>query len=169
VNFTPVVIADQGELEKAFIGSQCDIMVNDVAALASFVTAQGANGSKYALLPFRISADVLSGVVRKDDPRWFDIVRWTQYALITAEDLGITKTNIDTFAKSEDPAVRRFLGLEGDFGKAMGINNAWAANIVKSVGNLAEVYNRNVAPLGIPRGANALWRDGGLQFSPAMR
>ena len=108
-------------------------------------------------------------MVRKGDDKWLDLVRWTFFALSSAEEAGVTSRNIDSFANSSDPAVRRLLGLEGDLGKALGVDNRWAYNVVKQVGSSAEVWDRDIAPLGIPRGLNNLWNHGGLFYPPPVR
>jgi general L-amino acid transport system substrate-binding protein len=108
-------------------------------------------------------------MVRKGDDKWFDITRWTFIAMITAEEKGITSTNVDSFMTSTDPDVRRLLGLEGDMGKALGLDNKWAYNVIKSVGNFGEMWDRNITPMGVPRGINNIWSKGGLQYAPPIR
>ena len=108
-------------------------------------------------------------MVRKGDDKYFDVVRWSFLAMLQAEESGITTKNVDQMLTSTDPTVRRFVGAEGDLGKALGIDNKWAVNIVKAVGNFAEVWDRNITPLGIPRGSNNLWNKGGLMYAPPMR
>jgi general L-amino acid transport system substrate-binding protein len=105
--------------------------------------------------------------VRKGDERWFDIVRWTHFALVTAEISGITSDNIDSFANSKDPRIRRFLGEEGDLGPTLGLDTKWAYNVVKAVGNFGQIWNRNV--VGVDRGLNNVWTKGGLQYAPPFR
>jgi general L-amino acid transport system substrate-binding protein len=108
-------------------------------------------------------------VVRHGDQRWEDLVRWSFYAMLEAEELGITSQNIDQQMTSTNPAIQRFVGATGDFGRMLGVDNRWAYNIVKQVGNYAEIYQRNIAPLGIERAQNRLWRDGGLMYAPPLR
>ena len=108
-------------------------------------------------------------MVRKGDDKWFDIVRWTFAAMITAEEKGITSKNIDSFMDSKDPDIRRLLGLEGDMGKALGIDPKWAYNVIKQVGNYGEVWDRDITPMGVPRGINNIWTKGGLQYAPPIR
>ena len=169
LRFTPVVIENIEEIRQAFINRRCDAYTTDASSLASFAAAQGANSNRYLLLPEIISKEPLGPVVRKGDPRFFDIVRWTHYALLTAEELGITQANIDSFANSTNPDVQRFMGRTGDLGRMMGLENNWAVNVIKAVGNYGEIWERNMTPIGFPRGPNNLWNRGGLQYAPPMR
>lgn len=169
IRFTPVVIENIEEIRSAFINRRCDAYTTDASSLASFAAAQGANANRYLLLPEIISKEPLGPVVRKGDPRFFDIVRWTHYALLTAEELGITQANIDSFANSTNPDVQRFMGRTGDLGRMMGLEANWAVNIIKAVGNYGEIWERNMTPIGFPRGPNNLWNRGGLQYAPPMR
>ena len=169
LRFTPVVIENIEEIRSAFINRRCDAYTTDASSLASFAAAQGANANRYLLLPEIISKEPLGPVVRKGDPRFFDIVRWTHYALLTAEELGITQANIDSFANSTNPDIQRFMGRTGDLGRMMGLEANWAVNIIKAVGNYGEIWERNMTPIGFPRGPNNLWNNGGLQYAPPMR
>jgi len=169
LRFTPVVIENIEEIRQAFINRRCDAYTTDASSLASFAAAQGANANRYLLLPEIISKEPLGPVVRKGDPRFFDIVRWTHYALLTAEELGITQANIDSFANSTNPDIQRFMGRTGDLGRMMGLEANWAVNIIKAVGNYGEIWERNMTPIGFPRGPNNLWNRGGLQYAPPMR
>jgi general L-amino acid transport system substrate-binding protein len=108
-------------------------------------------------------------MVRKGDDKWFDLVRWTFIAMITAEEKGITQANVDSFMTSNDPDIRRLLGLEGEMGKALGVDNKWAYNVIKAVGNFGEMWDRNITPMGVPRGINNIWSKGGLQYAPPIR
>ncbi|HZF77960.1 MAG TPA: amino acid ABC transporter substrate-binding protein [Acetobacteraceae bacterium] len=169
MRFTPVIIDNIEELRAAFINGRCDAYTNDASSLASFAASQGPNMSRYLLLPEIISKEPLGPVVRKGDWRFFDIVRWSHFALITAEELGINSENIDSFANSTNPDVQRFLGRTGDLGRSMGLDNDWAVRIIRQVGNFSEVWERNITPIGIQRGINNLWNKGGLQYAPPMR
>lgn len=169
VNYKPVTFADGEELRKAFLARRCDVYMSDASSLANFKASLGAGGDKYLLLPEVISKEPLGGAVRKGDDRWLDIVRYAHYAMVTAEEMGITAANIKTFGDSKDPAVRRFMGLEGDLGASMGLDNRWAVNIVSAVGNYGEMWERSFAATGLPRGLNRLWSAGGLQYAPPMR
>ena len=169
IRFTPVVIENIEEIRTAFINRRCDAYTTDASSLASFRAAQGANAARFLLLPEIISKEPLGPVVRKGDWRFFDIVRWTHFALITAEELGITAANIDSFANSTNPDVQRFLGRSGDLGQMLGLPNNWTVNVIKAVGNYGEIWERNMTPIGFPRGPNNLWNNGGLQYAPPMR
>jgi general L-amino acid transport system substrate-binding protein len=168
MRFTPVIIEQVEEIRAAFVSGRCDAYTNDASSLASFRAGQG-NGDDFLMLPEIISKEPLGAVVRKGDWRFFDIVRWSHFAMVTAEELGITSQNIDSFANNPNPDVQRLLGRSGDFGRAMGIENDWAVKIIRQVGNLAEAWERNITPIGIPRGINALWTRGGLQYAPPIR
>ena len=108
-------------------------------------------------------------MVRKGDDKFFDLVRWTLFAMLQAEESGVSSKNVDEMLKSTNPDIRRLLGTEGDMGKALGVDNKWAVNIIKGVGNYGEMWDRTVAPLGIPRGINNLWNKGGLHYPPPIR
>jgi general L-amino acid transport system substrate-binding protein len=124
------------------------------------------------ILPDIISKEPLAPVVRQGDDQWFNIVKWTHFAMLNAEELGVTSKNVDDMMKSENPDIRRLLGVEGDQGKGFGLANNWAYTVIKQVGNYAEVFDRNVgdgSALKIKRGLNALWNKGGLQYAPPVR
>ena len=169
MKFTPILIADITEIQAAFLSGRCDAYSTDASALATFRFSQGPKAEDLMLLPDIISKEPLGVMVRKGDDKWFDLVRWTFAAMITAEEKGITSKNIDTFADSKDPDIRRLLGLEGAMGKALGLDPKWAYNVVKQVGNFAEVWDRNITPMGVPRGINNIWTKGGLQYAPPIR
>ncbi|MCC7283884.1 MAG: amino acid ABC transporter substrate-binding protein [Acetobacteraceae bacterium] len=168
IRFTPVVIENVEELRNAFIAGRCDAYTNDSSSLASFRATQ-ANAEDYVLLPEIISKEPLGPVVRKGDDRFFDIVRWTSFAMLTAEEFGITQANVDSFATNTNPDIQRFMGRTGDLGKMMGLDNDWAVKVIKAVGNFGEVWDRNITPLGVPRGINNLWTKGGLHYAPPIR
>lgn len=169
MRFTPVVIEQPEEIRQAFRSGRCDAYTNDASSLASFRAAEGPAGEQYILLPEIISKEPLGAVVRKGDWRFFDIVRWSHFAMITAEEHGITSRNIDQFMTSTNPDIQRLLGRSGDFGRAMGIDNEWAVRIIRQVGNFGEAWERNITPIGVPRGINNLWTKGGLQYAPPIR
>ena len=121
------------------------------------------------VLPDRISKEPLGGAVRKGDEQWLDIVKWTLFALVAAEELGVTQANVDEMLKSPVPAIQRLLGVAGDHGKLMGLDNRWAYNAIKAVGNYGEIYDRHFGPIGLPRGPNNLWTHGGLMYAPPIR
>ncbi|MFZ6762330.1 amino acid ABC transporter substrate-binding protein [Pseudoroseomonas sp. WGS1072] len=169
MSFSPLVIADLEELRAAFINGRCDAFTTDASSLAAFRYAQGPNADKYFLIPGVISKEPLGSVVRKGDFKFFDVVRWTHFAQLTAEELGITSKNLDSFADSNSPEVQRFLGRTGDLGKMLGLQPDWAVQIVRQVGNFGEMWDRNIGPLGVDRGINNLWNKGGIQYAPPMR
>ncbi len=163
----PVVIENTAELSKAFFAGRCDCLTSDASQLAG-IRAVAPNPSDYKILPEIISKEPLAPAVRHGDDQWMDIVNYSVMALIEAEELGITSQNIDEMMKSTDPKVQRFLGVTPGNGKALGLDEKWAYNIIKQVGNYGEVFERNVGvhtPLMIERGLNALWNKGGLMYS----
>jgi general L-amino acid transport system substrate-binding protein len=169
MKFTPILIQDLAELRGAFLSGRCDAYSTDASALATFRYSQGDNAEQFVVLPDIISKEPLGVMVRKSDEKWFDIVRWSFIAMVAAEEKGITSKNIDTFVDSKDPDIRRLLGLEGDMGKSLGLDNKWAYNMIKLVGNFGEVWDRNITPMGVPRGINNIWTKGGLQYAPPIR
>jgi len=168
IKFTPILIQDLAEIQNAFLAGRCDAYSTDSSSLATFRATQPVK-EDFVLLPNIISKEPLGGVVRKGDDKWFDVVRWTYFATITAEELGLDSSNVDTALTSTNPDVRRLVGLEGDMGKALGLDNKWAYNAIKQVGNFGEIWNRNIAVLGVPRGINNIWTKGGLVYAPPIR
>jgi len=169
MRFTPLIIENLEELRAAFIAGRCDAFTTDASSLAAFRFTQGPNASQYVLLPEIISKEPLGTAVRKGDWKFFDIVRWAHFAQLTAEELGITSQNIESFRGNANPEIARFMGTTGDLGRSMGLSNDWAVQIVRQVGNFAEMWDRNITPLGVPRGMNRLWSQGGIQYAPPMR
>ena len=169
LKFTPILIQDITEIRGAFLSGRCDAYSTDSSALATFRFTQGQAANDLILLPDIISKEPLGPVVRKGDDKWFDIVRWSYAAAVTAEEKGITSKNVDTFMNSTDPDIRRMLGLEGDMGKALGLDGKWAYNLIKQVGNYGEQWDRSISEMGVPRGINNLWTKGGLQYAPPIR
>lgn len=123
----------------------------------------------YVLLPERLSKEPLAPAIKAGDDQWLEIVNWTVYATIQAEEWGITSANVDEFLKSEDPAIQRFLGVDPSLAEAIGFQPDWAYKIIKTVGNYGEIYERHLAPLGWERGYNDIWTNGGLLYSPPFR
>ena len=165
-----VVFATDDEATKAYDSGRCDAYTTDASGLYS-ERLKMSNPDDNIVLPEIISKEPLGPSVRKDDIQWFEIVQWTHYALVTAEELGVTQANVDEKLKSDNPAIRRLLGVEGDFGKGLGLTNDWAYRIIKAVGNYGEIFERNVgmgSPIKISRGLNALWNKGGLQYAPPI-
>jgi general L-amino acid transport system substrate-binding protein len=171
MKFEPVSFATDDETVKAYDSGRCDVYTTDASGLYA-ERLKLAAPDDHIVLPEIISKEPLGPSVRKDDVQWFQIVQWVHYALITAEEDGVTKANVDEKLKSENPEIRRLLGLEGDFGKGLGLTNDWAYRIIKAVGNYGESFDRNVgdgSPIKIKRGLNALWTKGGLQYAPPIR
>jgi general L-amino acid transport system substrate-binding protein len=169
MKFTPILVADITEIQAAFLSGRCDAYSTDASALATFRFSQGAKAEDLLLLPDIISKEPLGVMVRKGDDKWFDLVRWTFAAMITAEEKDITSQNIDTFKDTKDPDIRRLLGMEGDLGKQLGVDPKWAYNVIKQVGNFGEMWDRSITPMGVPRGINNIWTKGGLQYAPPVR
>ena len=169
LKFTPVLIDDTNQLRAAFLSGRCDSYSTDSSSLAAFRYNEKEKGQGFVILPEIISKEPLAPAVRKGDDKWYDLIRWTQFAMVTAEELGIDSANVETSTASTNPDVRRLLGVEADLGKSLGVDNRWAYAIVKQVGNAAEVWDRDIAPLGIPRGRNAPAARGGLAYAPPLR
>ena len=167
----PVVIESTPELAKTFFAGRCDVLTSDASQLAS-TRSVAPNPADYIILPELISKEPLAPVVRHGDDQWYDIVNFSVLAMIAAEELGITSKNVDNMVNNLDPKVMRFLGVTAGNGKALGIDEKWAYNIVKQIGNYGEVFERNVGvntPLKIERGLNALWTKGGLMYAPPFK
>ncbi|MBV8166537.1 MAG: amino acid ABC transporter substrate-binding protein, partial [Alphaproteobacteria bacterium] len=172
MDFKPVVIAELNELEAAFVAGRCDVYTTDASGLASFRAARSGDPKAFVILPERISKEPLAPVVRQGDDDWFNVVEWTVYALLEAEEKGITQANVEEMKKSEDPNIKRILGVTPGMGKALNLDEAWVVNIVKAVGNYGEIFERNVgegSPLQLRRGQNDLWTKGGLMYAMPIR
>ncbi|MBE0500858.1 MAG: amino acid ABC transporter substrate-binding protein [Desulfuromonadales bacterium] len=171
MDWKPVVIESTSELAKTFFAGRCDVLTSDASQLAGS-RAISPNPQDYIILPEIISKEPLAPAVRHGDDQWRDIVDFSVLAMINAEELGITSKNVDQMLKSTDPAVQRFLGVIEGNGAALGLNEKWAYNIIKQVGNYGEIFENNVGAkttLGLERGLNALWTDGGLMYSPPFK
>jgi general L-amino acid transport system substrate-binding protein len=172
MEFKPVVIEDLKEIEAAFFAGRCDVYTTDASGLASTRAVKTSNAADYVILPEIISKEPLAPAVRHGDDEFFDIVKWTVYALLEAEESGVTSANVDQMLKSENPNVKRLLGVTAGMGKNLGLDEQWAYRIVKQVGNYGEIFERNVGastPLKLQRGVNALWTKGGLMYAPPFR
>lgn len=159
------------EVLKAYDGGQCDVFTADISQLYA-LRLRLTKPKDSMILPDVISKEPLAPVVRQRDDDWMMLVKWTLYAMINAEELGITSKNIDEALKSKKPDVMRLVGTEGAYGEEVGLPKDWAARIIRHVGNYGEVYDRNVgdgSKLGIPRGLNQLWNAGGIQYAPPIR
>ncbi|HZA12941.1 MAG TPA: amino acid ABC transporter substrate-binding protein [Myxococcaceae bacterium] len=169
MTFKPVVIEKLEEVLNAYFAGRCDVYTTDVSGLVSSRAQRAPKPEDHVILPEVVSKEPLGPAVRHGDDRWFDIVKWTMYAMLEAEELGLTSKNIDRQAKSQNPSIQRFVGATGDFGKMLGLDNKWAYQIVKQVGNYAESFDANLTPLGFERGQNKLWSQGGLMYAPPLR
>jgi general L-amino acid transport system substrate-binding protein len=156
---------------RAYDDRRCDVLTSDVSQLYAERLRLTAPDS-HIILPEVISKEPLGPAVRQGDDQWFNLIKWTLYSLINAEELGVKSTTIDDATKSSNPNIRRLVGTEGEFGEQLGLTNDWAARSVRAVGNYGEIYERNVGTqsrLSIPRGLNALWTQGGIQYAPPVR
>ena len=172
IKYSPVLVAEEAEAQSQFLGGTCDAMTTEVSVLAA-LRATFLRPDDYVILPEIISKEPLGPVVRHGDNAWGDIVRWTYFALLAAEEKGITQDNIDEVAMAtKDPEVRRMLGLQGDMGQMLGLDPDWAKRAIAASGNYAEIFESNIGittPVKLARGLNALWTQGGLQYAPPFR
>lgn len=171
VRIQPLVFDQNEETRNAYTAGRCDVYSTDASQLAGIRSTQR-DPSEHVILPDIISKEPLTPAVRHGDDQWFDIVRWTIFALIEAEELGVTQANVDEMLNSTNPNIRRLLGQTGDHGPLMGLDRRWAYNAIKAVGNYGEIYDRHMGPntpIGLPRGLNALWNQGGLMYAPPIR
>src|SRR5882672_11761551 len=172
MEFKPVVIEKQDEVENAYFSGRCDVYTTDRSGLASTRITKAPNPDDQVILPEVISKEPLAPAVRHGDDEWFDIVKWVQFAALETEEKGITSKNVDDMLKTEDPDIKRILGVTPGMGKSIGLDEKWAYNIVKLVGNYGEVFDRNVgkdSPLKLERGLNDLWTKGGLMYAMPVR
>ncbi len=171
VRIQPLVFDQNEETRNAYTAGRCDAYTTDASQLAGIRSTQR-DPSEHVILPEIISKEPLTPAVRHGDDQWFDIVRWTVFALIEAEELGVTQANVDEMLNSPNPSVRRLLGQSGDHGPLMGLDRRWAYNAIKAVGNYGEIFERNLGPntpIGLPRGVNNLWNHGGIMYAPPIR
>ena len=171
MSYEPVLYDTSDQTTAGFESGRCDILTSDQSQLSA-LRLQLSNPDAAVVLPEIISKEPLGPVVRQGDDVWFNIVKWTLFAKINAEEMGITTVNAEEMLSSDDPSVQRFLGVSGNMGELLSLENNWAYNIVKQVGNYGEVFERTVgkgSPLNIERGVNALWTDGGIQYAPPVR
>jgi len=173
LSLKPVVFETQEAANKAYFSGRCQAYTADASALASVRNKDAGNPDDHVILPELISKEPLGPCVRRGDDEWFAIAKWVVFALIEAEELGITQANAErTKADSKDPAVQRILGTNEDTGKLLGLDRDWALRAIQAVGNYGEVFERNVgpkSPLKLPRGANNLWSKGGFVYAPPIR
>ncbi|HEY4258718.1 MAG TPA: hypothetical protein VGM98_01105, partial [Schlesneria sp.] len=168
MKFKPVLIERRDEVVAAYLGGRCDAWSTDRVILEITRVKGLPKPDEHVILAENISKEVYSPVVRHGDNRWADIVRWSVWAMMEAEEQGVTMANIDN-AKTGTPVQQRLAGTSGDFGKLLGLRPSWSYDIIKQVGNYGESFDRNLKPVGIERGSNKLWKDGGLLFSPSFR
>jgi general L-amino acid transport system substrate-binding protein len=172
MDFKPVVIEDANEVRQAFFAGRCDVFTTDASALASVRATKAQNATDYVILPEIISKEPLAPVVRHGDDEWADIVRWVIFALIDAEENGITSKNVAEMAKSDNPGIKRLLGATPGMGKNLGLDEQWAFRAIQQVGNYGEIFERNLgksSALKLDRGLNNLWTKGGLMYSWPFR
>jgi general L-amino acid transport system substrate-binding protein len=172
MSFKPLTIEKLAEVEDAFFSGRCDAYTTDRSGLAATRAGKASNPDDYVILPEVISKEPLAPAVRDGDEEWFDVVKWTVYAMIGAEEKGITSANVDEALKSDDPDVKRMLGVSPGLGKALHLDEKWAYNVIKQVGNYGEIFERNVGkqtPLKLDRGLNNLWTQGGLMYAMPFR
>ncbi|MCQ8782719.1 amino acid ABC transporter substrate-binding protein [Mangrovibrevibacter kandeliae] len=171
MTYNPVVIEAQSDVNAAYDSGRCDVLTTDQSGLYASRLELG-NPDNNVVLPEIISKEPLGPAVRQGDDQWFDVVKWVGFALVNAEELGVTQANVEEMEKSDNPEIRRMLGTDGTFGTDLGVDKDWAVKVIKAVGNYGEIFERNVGsntPLGIARGQNALWTKGGLQYAPPIR
>lgn len=173
VTYTPAVYEDVNQTYGSYAEGRCDAVTSDKSQLSSAAKAVLPDPENHVILDVTLSKEPLGPVVRHGDDQWFDIVRWTTFVTIAAEEYGVDSTNVDDQkANAVNPEIRRLLGVEGDMGPKLGLTNDWAYNVIKLVGNYAEIYERNLGegtPTFIPRGLNSLYTEGGALYSPPFR
>ena len=171
MKYEVIAFGTNDEAVKAYESGRCDVFTTDVSGLYAD-RLKLANTADHVVLPEVISKEPLGPMVRHGDDQWFDIVKWSLYAMITAEELGITKKNVDEMAKSDKPEMKRVFGTDGNLGEQLGLTKDWVSRIVKATGKYGEAFERNVgsgSKLGIARGLNNLWNKGGIQYAPPIR
>ncbi len=172
IKYEPVPIETNEEARTSYLAERCDVYTTDASGLAA-TRATFNNPGAHLLLPEIISKEPLGGVVRHGDDNWADVVRWMVSAVVSAEEYGVTQANVDAMAKgTKNPNINRLLGSEGNLGGMLGLDKQWVVRVIKAVGNYGEIFERNVGPktpIGLSRGLNAQWTDGGLQYAPPFR
>jgi len=171
MKYEVIAFASADETVKAYESGRCDVFTSDVSQLYA-ERLKLANPADHVVLPEVISKEPLGPMVRHGDDQWFDIVKWTLFAMVGAEELGMTQKNVDEIAKSDKPEIKRAVGTDGNLGEQLGLTKDWLVRIVKATGNYGESFERNVgsgSKLGIARGLNNLWSKGGIQYAPPIR
>jgi general L-amino acid transport system substrate-binding protein len=170
IDWKPLVFDRVDTMYQTFFGGRCDAMTQDASALAGAVATAAPNAADYVVLPITISKEPLGPFTRNGDEVWSDVITWLHYGLIEAEELGVTQANVEDMAKSSTaaPAIQRLLGVSGDLGSRLGLDNKWLVAAIKAGGNYGEIFDRNVgqaSPLHLERGLNGLWTKGGLMYA----
>ena len=171
MKYEAVTIETNDEARQNYLSGRCDVYTTDASGLAA-TRSTFTDPENHIVLPEIISKEPLGPATRQGDDQWSDIITWVLNATITAEEKGVTSANVDAMKSSKDPEILRLLGVEGSQGKELGLDTDWAYNIIKMVGNYGEIFERNIGvntPIGLERGLNALWTNGGLQYSPPFR
>jgi len=171
MEFQPVVIEQLSEVNAAYFAGRCDVYTTDRSGLAS-IRSEAADPSAHVILPETVSKEPLGPVVPHGDDQFLDIVKWVVFATVEAEEYGVSSDNLDEMMESDNPVVQRLLGTSPGMGEALGLDDEWAVRVIRAVGNYGEIFERNVGPdtaLGLDRGANALWTDGGLMYAMPIR
>lgn len=172
MTFKPVLIEKLDELLQAYASGRCDVYTTDASGLAAVRAGQLSGKGEHVILPERISKEPLGPMVRHGDDQWLDLVKYVLDGMIEAEELGITQANVDEMLKSDDPVIKRFLGVTPGYGKAAGVDEKWMYNVIKQIGNYGDSFERNVGKntaLKLERGQNALWTNGGLMYAIPFR
>jgi general L-amino acid transport system substrate-binding protein len=172
IRIQPIVLSSMDEMTSAYQAGRCDAMTSDASQLAALRVSALREPEAHLILPERISKEPLGPMVRHGDEQWRDIVAWVLAAMIEAEELNVTRENVDQMRSSQDPNIQRLLGMTPGFGKALGLDEAWAYNVIRQVGNYGEVFERTLgrgSPIGLPRGLNDLWTRGGLMYALPLR
>jgi general L-amino acid transport system substrate-binding protein len=171
MKYEVIAFGSADETIKAYESGRCDVFTADVSQLYA-ERLKLSNPADHSVLPEVISKEPLGPMVRHGDDQWFDLVKWVLFAMIDAEELGVTRKNVNEMAKSDKPEIKRALGTDGNLGEQLGLTKDWVSRIVKAVGNYGESFDRNVgagSKLGIARGLNQLWNKGGIQYAPPIR
>jgi general L-amino acid transport system substrate-binding protein len=171
MKYEVIAFGSNDEAVKAYESGRCDVFTTDVSGLYAD-RLKLANPADHAVLPEVISKEPLGPMVRHGDDQWFDLVKWVLFAMVDAEELGVTQKNVDDMVKSDKPELKRAFGTDGNLGEQLGVTKDWVIRIVKGVGNYGEAFDRNVgagSKLGIARGLNQLWNKGGIQYAPPIR
>lgn len=170
ISFTPIVFESLEEARSAFFAGRCQVYTADRSSLASILAADTDSPEDYTILPGAISQEPLGPVVRRGDDDWFAVIRWTLFALLQAEESGVTQANVGEMLGSTDPTISRMLGTSGETGALLGLDQDWGKRIIEAVGNYGEMYERNIVPIGLARnGLNRLWTDGGIMYPMPIR